>query len=130
MRNLTRTISFLPLFLLACGTKVDGQGCPEDPVTEACSSSLAEEGECLAEGGCWAEWGLSAGPSCNCPTTDAGKACATGADCEGLCLVPGSPSSKEGCTSKEGGSCSDFVTMFGCFCSVTDDGHLEGICAD
>jgi hypothetical protein len=121
---------FSLLAVTACGPKVDGQGCPDVEVTSACDASLASESACHDQGGCWAVWGLAPSESCNCPTSDAGATCASSADCQGICIVPGSPTSAEGCVTTEGGTCSDFATMYGCFCYVDDEGSLQDICAD
>lgn len=125
---MNRSLLFaLPLLLAACD---DGTAtCSDDPVTAACSYALDSKASCLAEGGCWGTWGLEAGSSCNCPTTDAGEPCSSDADCEGLCLHY-EYDDNDACSQDAQGTCADMQRSFGCFCTYEDSAGWQELCAD
>jgi hypothetical protein len=75
--------------------------------------------------GSWGQHGLSRAVGCLCRTNDAGKDCRQGSECEGQCILkplrtqvtdPGPPARGYFL-----GSCSEFVTTFGCLRRLAPD---------
>ena len=81
--------------------------------------------------GDWGPHGHLQKVTCICRTHDSGKECRAGKDCEGACLLrdPVQVVTVEAGPPARGffvGSCSELVTVFGCFRRMTKgDGHDE-----
>lgn len=83
--------------------------------------------ECLAKGGNWTHVGLPGLPKrCDLKTTDGGNSCADSRYCQGECLAP--ENATEGV--KTTGTCSSYVTEFGCRSRIENGRVGIKLCVD
>jgi hypothetical protein len=98
---------------------VSGGGCSTD-FSESVKTTPMED--CEANNGVWKQWSYldfrSGTSSCNSRTEDFGKVCTDYSECEGSCLAI-----------EDGGKCSEFRSVFGCFAELAGGMPYE-ICVD
>lgn len=86
------------------------------------SRTATDEQSCLDQGGTWKRGGLFPQPFCNFPHADGGKACTDNDECKGDCI-----SSNRDATS---GTCTAWVTYFGCFGTLENGTVGRILCRD